>query len=81
MPYSTGLFSFFDDLPVLLYGVGCGGCLAVHNGVIAADNQAAFGLPGDMINEKCEFAGMPCSLPCSASCLQHVASICTVSVV
>ena len=67
MPYSTGMFSFFDDLPVLLYGVGCGGCLAVHNSVIAADNQAAFGLPGDMITEKCEFAG--CAANDGAICL------------
>lgn len=67
MPYSTGLFSIFDDLPVLLYGAACGGCLAVSNSVLANDNQAAFGLPGDMITEK--FAPVGCAANDGAMCI------------
>ena len=75
MPFSTGLFSIFDDLPILLYGLGCGGCLAVHNSVLAADGQAAFGLPGDMITEKLGFVG--CSGTDGAVCLNYCLYECT----
>lgn len=74
MPYSTGLFAVFDDLPILLYGSSCGTCLAIHNSVIAADNQAAFGLPGDMVTEKGEMIG--CTNNDGAICLNGCLFMC-----
>eukprot|EP01006_Ploeotia_vitrea_P048359 TRINITY_DN67225_c6_g1_i1.p2 TRINITY_DN67225_c6_g1~~TRINITY_DN67225_c6_g1_i1.p2 ORF type:complete len:134 (-),score=10.25 TRINITY_DN67225_c6_g1_i1:717-1118(-) len=37
--WSSGLFSIFDDLPILYYGVSLGQCLAIHNAVVANNNQ------------------------------------------
>eukprot|EP01006_Ploeotia_vitrea_P029423 TRINITY_DN61973_c0_g2_i1.p1 TRINITY_DN61973_c0_g2~~TRINITY_DN61973_c0_g2_i1.p1 ORF type:complete len:146 (-),score=6.51 TRINITY_DN61973_c0_g2_i1:582-1019(-) len=65
--WSSGLFSIFDDLPILFYGTTIGQCMAIHNSVIVNNGLAMGDMDGSKISGP--FGSTGCTPKDGAMCI------------